>query len=480
MGSEICALTYRCTKESAYFFAAGITTRPGRDGPQPLVIHLRLPVRVVWLSLCPPQSYNGLRDPSGVKKPELDEKEASSLKNIAWAKQAVTIVDDSAKPSRAQKAMGAPNTNVRAATPIGSSLKTQRTPKCPLPEVRVSAANNIEARRKARMKFRRPHSSRTPQRTTRNARINHQSARSRFSNTRSMHCRSSHSLMPCPSVTVPTTTSSLVTTAESTRPPRQVRRSVSSSALRTTRRATRCRSRISSPSTSELVFILSTGHRRHIRSCLPRRGKRSVLAYPKTLRLLRSCAPTPALRGVPFYGERSIPLVHGSGGGLRHELSYSSFGLRDVTNAPHDIDQRPCCEASLMTEEHVDGIAYLRPRVLSLPGREVLERREVRNSKHGRSHNLPGLQPSQRAPCRVTPQLPAAAAPSRAEVLMVPVLWLRCRVMGRSGLSSLCGAGDAMTRVTSGTTVPAPASHYQAQHDMSGDDSTGEDRFETK
>lgn len=98
------------------------------------------------------------------------------------------------------------------------------------------------------------------------------------------------------------------------------------------------------------------GHRRRVQSNPPRRGTRSVFANPETRRRLRPCTLIPALRGVPSNGERSVLLVNVGGGGLRHESSYSTSSvLQDVTNAPYDVDQSPCCQALLTSEEHVTG-----------------------------------------------------------------------------------------------------------------------------
>ncbi|KAL3220149.1 hypothetical protein MRX96_050449 [Rhipicephalus microplus] len=114
-----------------------------------------------------------------------------------------------------------------------------------------------------------------------------------------------------------------------------------------------CRSRTSTPNTSRLAFIRAMGHRRRVRSNPPRRG---TFANPETRCRLRPCTLTPALRGVPSYSEQSVLLVNVGGGGLRHESSYSTSSvLQDVTNAPYDVDQSPCCQASLTSGEHVTG-----------------------------------------------------------------------------------------------------------------------------
>lgn len=75
-----------------------------------------------------------------VENPELGKKEASSLKNISRVTPAVAIVDGSRERPEAQKALEAPDTNIRWTTPVGSFLKTPRMTMSLLFEVSVRAA----------------------------------------------------------------------------------------------------------------------------------------------------------------------------------------------------------------------------------------------------------------------------------------------------------------------------------------------------
>lgn len=411
-----------------------------------------------------------------VEKAHLGKKEASSPKNIGQTEHAAATADDTGEPPKAQKAAGLPETKMRWVTPVGSSLKTQSVPEAPLPKVHVSAAKNVEARRKARRKYRRPHSSRTPQRTTRNIRRSHQSARSRFSNTRSVHCSPRRSCKMCPSATLPTKTSMSATTTEAAGPPRKSRRSALAFAVCMTTRTTSRRSRMFAPSTSGLCFIRGIGHCRPAPSCSPRRGTRSVFADPGIRRRLRPCALTPGRRGVPSDGERSVPAVPIDGEGLRHERSCPpSSWLRDVTDAAYGS----YCEASPTTEEHVAGRyrhdhAYHRRQVekafwyvlMFVTRSTVATCTNGVNSLHVSAVVEPLL-------CRQRRRLqvrgdeercgsfggtsPRVVATSESAKPRAPY---RC--------SAENPAGDAMTRATSGTTVPGPASHHQAQHDMPG------------